>query len=102
MNTELFTTIASSLPGAIVNLGAYLSIIGTVFFVYSVVYSFGAASLSYAYNTSVGSSYGFLWAILAFFTSHFYYPYYAFFLNSLGATPAAPPAVPLLGGRRRK
>jgi hypothetical protein len=102
MNAELFTTIASSLPGTVMNLGMYLSFIVTCFFAYTVVYSFGAASLSYAYNTSVGSSYALLWAIWAFFTSHFYYPYYAFFLNPVGAAPAAPPAVPLLGGRRRK
>jgi hypothetical protein len=99
--TELFTAAASSLPGAAAKLGSYLLFItGSILF-FSFIYSFGAAKLSYAYNTSIGSSSAFVWAILAFFFSGLYYPYYAFFVNPVGAPPASL-SVPLMGGRRRK
>jgi hypothetical protein len=50
------------------------------------VWNLGAAQLSYAKYGSVG------WAILDFFFAAFYYPFYAFFLNTPTAT---------MGGRRR-
>lgn len=53
------------------------------------LYNYGAAKLSYAKHQS-----GFF-AVLAFLFSSFYYPYYAFFEN-------APPAVAMMGGKRRK
>jgi hypothetical protein len=98
---ELFTTAASNLPAAAATIGTYLVTIAGVFFVISFLYSYGAAKLSYAYNTSVGSSSAFLWSILAFFFSGFYYPYYAFFVNPVGAPPTSLSS-PLVGGRRRK
>ena len=50
-----------------------------------IVVSFGAAKLSYCYNIYMGSSEGvaFLWSLLSFFFSGFYYPFYALFLDPL-------------------
>jgi hypothetical protein len=66
--------------------------LGIVSMVFTVVFLFvwhlGAASLSYAKYGSIG------WAILDFFFATFYYPFYAFFLN----TPAP---TGMMGGRRR-
>lgn len=98
---ELFTSVANNLPAAAATLGTYLVFSVGVFLVGSFLYSFGAAKLSYAYNTSIGSSSTFLWSILAFFFSGFYYPYYAFFVNPVGAPPTSMTS-PLVGGRRRK
>jgi hypothetical protein len=98
---ELFTSAATNLPAVAATLGTYLVFSVGVFLVGSFVYSYGAAKLSYAYNTSVGSSNAFLWSILAFFFSGFYYPFYAFFVNPVGA-PTASIVSPLVGGRRRK
>ena len=58
--------------------------------IFAFVWHLGAASLSYAKYGSIG------WAILDFFFATFYYPFYAFFLN----TPATPPTA-MFGGRRR-
>jgi len=67
--------------------------LGIVSMVFTIVFLFiwhlGAASLSYAKYGSIG------WAILDFFFATFYYPFYAFFLN----TPAQPTG--MMGGRRR-
>jgi len=65
-----------------------VSMIFTIVFLF--VWHLGAASLSYAKYGSVG------WAILDFFFASFYYPFYAFFLN----TPATPPST-MFGGRRK-
>jgi hypothetical protein len=65
-----------------------VSLIFTIIFLF--VWHLGAASLSYAKYGSVG------WAILDFFFASFYYPFYAFFLN----TPATPPST-MFGGRRK-
>ena len=53
------------------------------------LWSFGAASLSYAKYGSIG------WAILDFFFATVYYPFYALVLN----TPSASVSVPMMGGR---
>ena len=98
---ELFTSVANNLPAAAATLGTYLVFSVGFFLISSFLYSYGAAKLSYAYNTSVGSSSTFLWSILAFFFSGFYYPYYAYFVNPVGASPAS--TLPsLVGGKRRK
>jgi hypothetical protein len=65
-----------------------VSLIFTIIFFF--VWHLGAASLSYAKYGSIG------WAILDFFFATFYYPFYAFFLN----TPT--PSMGMMGGRRRK
>jgi hypothetical protein len=57
--------------------------------IFAFVWHLGAASLSYAKYGSIG------WAILDFFFATFYYPFYAFVLN----TPPAPTSI--FGGRRR-
>jgi len=57
---------------------------------FAFLWHLGAASLSYTKYGSIG------WAILDFFFASFYYPFYAFFLN----TPPAPTS--MFGGRRRK
>lgn len=51
----------------------------------TIIVSFGAAKLSYCYNIYMGSSEGvaFLWSLLSFFFSGFYYPFYALFLDPL-------------------
>jgi len=64
-----------------------VSMIFTIIFLF--VWHLGAASLSYAKYGSIG------WAILDFFFATFYYPFYAFFLN----TPAQPTS--MFGGRRK-
>ena len=58
--------------------------------IFAFVWHLGAASLSYTKYGSIG------WAILDFFFATFYYPFYAFVLN----TPPAPTS--MFGGRRRK
>jgi hypothetical protein len=66
-----------------------LSIASMIFgIIFAFVWHLGAASLSYAKYGSIG------WAILDFFFATFYYPFYAFFLN----TPA--PSMGMMGGRR--
>ena len=65
---------------------------GIASMIFGIIFAFdwhlGAASLSYAKYGSIG------WAILDFFFATFYYPFYAFFLN----TPAP---TGMMGGRRR-
>ena len=63
--------------------------------IFSIVFAYGAAKLSYDKFKSVG------WAVLAFIFSGFYYPYYALFVNS--AVPiSTPPPMGMLGARRRR
>lgn len=49
----------------------------------SILISFGAARQSYCYNIYIGNTDGvaILFSILCFFFPHFYYPFYALFLN---------------------
>ena len=56
------------------------------------IFSYGAAKLSYDMFGSVG------WAVLDFIFSWIYYPYYALFLNK----PTGPPALGIVGARRRR
>ena len=54
-----------------------VTIVSAVFaIIFFIAFSYGAAKLSFDKYRSVG------WAILDFFFSSFYYPYYAIFLNS--------------------
>jgi len=57
-----------------------------LYLVFILVFSYGAAKLSYAYNVSIGTSSGMttLYSVLSFFLSSLYYPYYAIFLNPVG------------------
>jgi hypothetical protein len=67
--------------------GAVGIVAGVFGFLISVIWCYGAASLSYAKYGSIG------WAILDFFFATFYYPYYALVLNT--------PTPTMMGGRRR-
>ena len=61
-------------------------IFGGIFtLIFVIVYSYGAARLSYYYNIQANASSGVatLWSILAFIFSGFYYPVYGLFLNPL-------------------
>lgn len=51
----------------------------------------GAAKLSFVHSRDVGYSVpaAVVWAILAFFFSNFYYPYYAFFIGCSAAVAGA-------------
>jgi len=62
----------------------------SVGFIFALIFSYGAAKLSYDRFHSVG------WAVVAFIFSSVYYPYYAMFLSQ-----AAPVAAPFIGARRR-
>jgi len=69
-----------------------------IFLLFSFIYSYGAAKLSYNYNMSMNNgSLVYFWCLLCFFFSSIYYPYYAFFLN-----PVLPVSVALIGGKRQK
>jgi biotin transporter BioY len=104
--TEMFTAVASNLPETAAKLGGSILLTVVLILIYMLIYSIGAAKLAYAYNNSVGSSYTFLWAVLAFFFSNFYYPFYAFFINPVGAPPPsmlpAQMTMSSVGGRRKK
>lgn len=57
----------------------------SVYVILSFLWSYGAAKLSWTYNSYIGSSWGtsFTFSFLAFIFSEFYYPYYAYFLNPI-------------------
>jgi hypothetical protein len=65
-------------------IGVYMAYI-MVALLLMIIVSFGAAKLSYCYNIHMGSSEGvaFLWSLLSFFFSGFYYPFYGLFLDPL-------------------
>ena len=60
---------------------------GLASFLFLLIFSYGAAKLSYDKFGSIG------WAILDFFFATFYYPYYAIFLSGPQSQ---------YGGRRRR
>uniref|UniRef100_A0A6C0ANW4 Uncharacterized protein n=1 Tax=viral metagenome TaxID=1070528 RepID=A0A6C0ANW4_9ZZZZ len=74
--------------------------IGLVFFALgALLYSYGAAKLSYTYNMSMNNgSMAYFWCLLCFFFASIYYPYYAIFLNPVLPISMVGVAV---GGRRR-
>ncbi len=81
-------------------------IIFVLFLIFCILYSVGAGRLSYCYSRSAGWSVGgsFLWSVLSFLFSNFYYPYYAFFNAPPCVKPAAPYSTTMAsftGGRRR-
>ena len=80
--SEQFTTVMFSDSSLI----AYTS--GYVIFIvlFGLIFSYGAARLSYFYNMNTGNSgYALFYSILAFLFADFYYPMYSFFLNPLSA-----------------
>ena len=66
-----------------------MSIGGLASILFYILYSYGAAKLSYDKFGSIG------WAILDFIFAVFYYPYYAIFLSG-------PQQQSAIGGRRRR
>jgi hypothetical protein len=66
---------------------AFASLSGIASLLFYVVFSYGAAKLSYDKFGSMG------WAILDFIFAAFYYPYYAIFLSGPSGS---------YGGRRRR
>jgi hypothetical protein len=58
------------------------------------IFSYGAAKINWNVNQS------YIWSIIAFFFSGFYYPYYAFFqMKTLGIVSST---VQAIGARRRR
>jgi uncharacterized membrane protein (DUF485 family) len=57
-----------------------------IYFVFLILFSVGAAMLSYNYNASIGTSGGMtvVYVILSFMFSSIYYPYYALVLDPVG------------------
>ena len=79
------TAIDASAP---ITVSSAYFVTGAIFtLVFVIIFHVGAGYLSYQKYGSIG------WAILDFFFAAFYYPFYAFFLN----TPAAP-SYPMMGG----
>jgi uncharacterized membrane protein len=56
-----------------------------IILIIAIFYTFGAVSLSWRYNTYIGTSYPLklLYAILVFIFPSLYYPVYAFFFNPI-------------------
>ena len=67
----------------------FASFSGIFSFLFFILFSYGAAKLSYDKFGSIG------WAIVDFIFATFYYPYYALFLNT-------PSSSSVFGGRRRR
>ena len=84
----------SQQSGANLFMGAMVFLLIVV--AYGLMYSIGAASLSYNYNVSVGTQgpTTMIYAALSFMFSSLYYPFYALFVSPVGAKPAHK------GGRR--
>lgn len=83
-------TLQASSPG-IFAAGAFGFLI---FFLFGILYCYGAAKLSYSYNVSIGNGgSAFFWAFICYFFAAIYYPYYAIMLNPVGSV--------MSGGRRR-
>lgn len=74
-------------PGVTATLGIFSGVMGLLSILFVLLFSYGAAKLSYDKYQSIG------WAILNFFFASFYYPYYAIFLSGPSNS---------FGGRRRR
>ena len=84
---------------AIASVG-FIILLGMLF---AIANAFGAAYQSYCYNIYIGNTSGVavVYSILCFFFPHFYYPFYALFLNPLCLMkPKNKGFLGLLGGRR--
>ena len=86
-----------SKPGVSLGLmsgGAGFTMTLSLSLILTLVFSYGAAKLSYDTFHSVG------WAVLAFFFSGVYYPYYALFVSRPPGL-STPPPMGMMGARRR-
>ena len=80
--SEMFTGSTSSTPEITAYDVAYI----VCLVIFTLIFSYGAARLSYFYNMNTGNSgYAILWSVLAFIFSDLYYPMYSFFLNPQSA-----------------
>lgn len=80
--SEQFTTIMFSDSSITTYTSGYVIFI----LLFGLIFSYGAARLSYFYNVNTGNSgYAVMWSILAFFFAEPYYPLYSFFLNPQSA-----------------
>jgi hypothetical protein len=89
-------------PNGQVSEASPLAVAGLIFYilfavVLFVLYSYGAARMSYCYNIHLGTDSGtaLFWSVLAFFFSSYYYPIYGVFLDPLCDIKKQ------MGGRRR-
>jgi len=81
----------------------YIFLILPILFICGFAYNFGAGLLAYNYSVYKGDSAAILWAIIAYFFSGIYYPFYAFFLNPLNTmTPTIQITLPTVNSTRRK
>lgn len=91
----------NAIAGAMGLIGLYILVMMLV----GLLVAFGAARQSYCYNIYIGNTEGvaILFAILCFFFPHFYYPFYALFLNPVCDLGKKNKGVMggLMGGRRR-
>lgn len=88
---------SESKPGVSVGLmsgGAGVTMTLSLSLIMTIIFSYGAAKLSYDTFHSVG------WAVLAFFFSGIYYPYYALFVSRPPGL-STPPPMGMMGARRR-
>ena len=77
-STEALQEQAKSAPG-LVAAGGFVILL---FFLFGILYCYGAAKLSYDYNVSIGNGgSAFMWAFICYFFAAIYYPYYAIMLN---------------------
>jgi hypothetical protein len=82
--------------------------VGGIFFtilfliLYGFLNAYGAASLSYCYNLSIGNDSGvaFFYSIMCFFFSPVYYPFYAIFLNPVCSAGRVAAAQTQYGGKK--
>ena len=87
---EYFSNVYAALSGyesfatndVVVDTSNLYIILGVVLLI-TILYSAGAARLSWCYNISVGNSKteAFIWSFICFFFSGIYYPFYALVLN---------------------
>lgn len=96
---EAFTNSGEMNTGAVAGIG-FVIFLGLLFAIANAV---GAAYQSYCYNIYIGNTSGVavVYAILCSFFPHFYYPFYALFLNPLCLMkPKNKGFLGLSGGRR--
>ena len=91
--TPTIESTTASLIAPATGFGAILGGLAILPIVFLIVFHSGAAYLSYQKFGNMG------WAFLDFLFAYFYYPYYAFFLNSPSSAPT--PVNAMLGGMMR-
>ena len=96
---EAFTNSGEMNTGAVAGMGFIIFLV----FLFAIANAFGAAYQSYCYNIYIGNTSGvaIVYAILCSLFPHFYYPFYAIFLNPICLMkPKNKGNMVLSGGRR--